>query len=132
MRGGENTVGRTHRLMYTHIGICMYTCACTNKLEHKHSMHVHQICTTIHTHPSPPPPIRWFYQKLPDCLVSTHHLRTCLWHITPTWWTAVLCVFIGSFLLSCVNQFAQAHAQEQDALAVRRMVEDAAGGKKGQ
>lgn len=43
-----------------------------------------------------------------------------------------MCAFIGSFLLSCVNQFAQAHAQEQDTLAVGRMVDAVANAKKGQ
>lgn len=61
---------------------------------------------------------RWFFQRLPDCLVSSVAAQGCALAALPSPWMAVVLVLVGSFVISCINQFAQSHAAEEDKQAL--------------
>lgn len=62
-------------------------------------------------------------QRVGDYFKSGDAFRQMLRGLVPSPWGAVMLLLVGSFVISCVEQFSQSHALEQDTQTVRKEVE---------
>ena len=53
-------------------------------------------------------------ERLLDNFRSWESLRAALLSLRPSAWGCVMLVLLASFVVSCVDQFAQSHALKQD------------------
>jgi hypothetical protein len=63
---------------------------------------------------------RWWYQRLAGHLSSWPAATAYFRSLLPTPWSAVILLLMGSFVVSCIEQFAQSHALEGDTQRLKR------------
>lgn len=74
---------------------------------------------------------RWWWQRAADVLQSKEALRGWAIESVPDtiaeWWGLVLVVMVGAFVVSCINNFAQAAKAEEDEEAVSKVIASSSG-----
>ena len=66
---------------------------------------------------------RWLAERLLDNFRSWEALRASLVGLCPSPWGCIMLVMGASFIASCVEQFAQSHALQQDTVRLRSEAE---------
>lgn len=72
------------------------------------------------SHATAPNCRRWWHQRLVERLSSWPAAAAYARSFVPTPWSAVILLLMGSFVVSCVEQFAQSHALEADTERLKR------------
>ena len=66
---------------------------------------------------------RWLWQRQVDKFRSTAAFRQWLVSLRPTPFGAIMLGLVVSFVISCVEQFAQSHALQEDTVRLRQEAE---------
>lgn len=114
-----------------HTACNLAACGGSTSAAHTHTCQinttVHQ-CTLADTRLMPSPTIqasirlrrRWWHQRFLGHFGSGPAAAAYARSLVPTPWSAVLLLFMGSFVVGCVEQFAQSHALEADTARLER------------
>lgn len=78
---------------------------------------------------------RWFWQRAADVVRDKEALGAWAYRALPDtvseWWTLLLIALVGSFVVSCINTFAQSAKAEEDDATVDEWVRQQQKGKGG-
>ena len=66
---------------------------------------------------------RWLWHRQMDKFRSTAAFRQWLASLRPTPFGAIMLGLVASFVISCIEQFAQSHALQEDTVRLRREAE---------